>query len=552
MSTSKNDSKSILRGTALTSALTLISRALGFVRDLLTALLFGANTTADAFFVAFRIPNLLRSLVAEGALTSGFVPVLSSELRESEARANKTFQDTFTLLVLSTLTLTSLGVIFAPQLSDLFAPGFKSNVEQRELCIWLTRLMFPYIIFVSAVSLISSALNTVKIFGAAAFAQVCMNLVLIFGALLALVFRDLAIELLAYSVLVGGIVQIIVQLPRLRSSGFKLKFGLNPFSAPVRSVLKLMIPAIFGAAIYQLSIFMNTVISSLLGPGSVSWLFYADRLVQLPIGVFTVALATVLLPTLSNNLVDRDRTAFAKNLSNALRFTIFLIVPLVAVLIGFSKTLVSLVFERGAFSAQDVIQTSQALVAYAFGILAVSCHSMLVRGFIASKNTKLPSLIAALSLILNLILSLVLIGPLSQSSSWFASSLYQMQQLLLSIFNLNFALGHVGLAWASSLANIMSCVVTFILLYRRHREVDIMPLISCLVKTVLAATLAIHLSNYFVAPESFTKLIIVPIQLIVFTAFFIFFSYLLKIREYQETFSLFLRELLVRGLLRQK
>lgn len=552
MSTSKSDSNSILRGTALTSALTLVSRALGFVRDLLTALLFGASSTADAFFVAFRIPNLLRSLVAEGALTSGFVPVLSSELRESQAKANKTFQDTFTLLVLSTLTLTALGVIFAPQLSDLFAPGFKSNPEQRELCIWLTRLMFPYIIFVSAVSLISSALNTVKIFGAAAFAQVCMNLVLILGALLALVFRDVAIELLAYSVLVGGIVQILVQLPRLKSSGFKLLFGCNPFSAPVRAVLKLMIPAIFGAAIYQLSIFMNTVISSLLGPGSVSWLFYADRLVQLPIGVFTVALATVLLPTLSSNLANRDQAAFAKNLSDALRYTVYLIIPLAAVLIGFSKTLVSLVFERGAFSAEDVNQTSQALVAYAVGILAVSCHSMLVRGFIASKNTKLPSLIAALSLILNLLLSLILIGPLSQSSSWFAGSLYQMQKLLLRIVDLNLALGHVGLAWASSMASIVSCLLTWALLYRSYNELKITPLISCLIKTSLAAAIAIQISNYFLSPESFAKLIIVPLQLAVFTAFFIFFSSILKIREFQETFSLFSRELIVRGFLRQK
>ena len=453
----------LLRGTAIVSVLTLLSRLLGFVRDLLVAKLLGASLFADAFFVAFRIPNLLRSFVAEGALTSAFTPVFSSALTKSKDEARETVRRIIGFLLVITLALTALLVVFAPAIIDLMAPGFRGKGSKFELCVKLTRMMAPYIACVSLIALINAALNALNIFGASAWAQVVMNLVLIVGALLATPF-DLttATVVLALSVLIGGVIQVLFQVPACRRSGLSLKPSARLFSRDVRDVVKLMIPATLGASVYQITIFMSTILSSLLPSGSVSWLFYADRVAQFPIGVFSVALASVLLPALANASAKSDDSAFTRNLSNSLRYTSFCIIPMSVGIAVLSLPITKLLFERGAFDQVSSLKTALALQALCFGLWASSCYSMLARAFIARKDTLTPSLIGIASLMINLIVSLSLMGALKVGSDagYITRTLGALQIAVTGVFPFSSNLGHVGLAAASSVAALASLVFT--------------------------------------------------------------------------------------------
>ena len=347
---------------------TLLSRFFGFIRDLLVAMVFGASALADCFFIAFRIPNLLRSFVGEGALTAAFVPVFSSELHKGKDKAQKILSQVSAFLFVVTTILTILGIMFAGPIIDLIAPGYSVS-EQAALCVLLTRIMMPYIICISFVAMLNGALNSCNVFGAAALAQVIMNLVLIVGAVVAYFFDPYTgVIVLAASVLVGGIVQIFVQLPALSKAGLRMGAELNFASPEIRTLLKLMFPALLGATVYQISQFVNTLLATLIEAGSVSWLFYADRLTQLPIGVFSIALASVLLPLLSKFSVEGDNQGFHKNLSNSLCYTSFFMIPVCGCLYYFSEPLIRLMFERGKFHEFDTIQTALAVKAYAVGI----------------------------------------------------------------------------------------------------------------------------------------------------------------------------------------
>ena len=314
----------LLRGTAIVSVLTLLSRLLGFVRDLLIARLLGASLYADAFFVAFRIPNLLRSFVAEGALTSAFVPVFSSSLAKDKQEAFSAFRRVLGFLLMLTILLSSFGILYAPDVVLLLAPGFSEDLGKYQLCITLTKIMLPYIACVSVIAMINAALNSLHIFGASAWAQVTMNGVLIIGALCAMVFEpERATIILAYSVLVGGLVQIVVQITSCLRAGLSLRPSFNIIRRDVGEVVRLMIPATIGASVYQITIFIATLLASLLPSGSVSWLFYADRIAQFPIGIFSVALASVLLPALSTASANADSDRFRRSLADSLRYTSF-------------------------------------------------------------------------------------------------------------------------------------------------------------------------------------------------------------------------------------
>lgn len=456
----------LLRGTAIVSVLTLLSRLLGFCRDLLVARLLGASLFADAFFVAFRIPNLLRSFVAEGALTSAFTPVFSSALTKGKDEARETVRRIIGFLLLITLALTGLLVVCAPAIIDLIAPGFRGDGSKFELCVKLTRMMAPYIACVSLIALINAALNALNIFGASAWAQVVMNIVLIFGAFVATPF-DLttATVVLAVSVLIGGVVQVLFQVPACRRSGLSLKPSARLFSRDVRDVVKLMIPATLGASVYQITIFMSTILASLLPSGSVSWLFYADRVAQFPIGVFSVALASVLLPALSNASAKSDDSSFTRNLSNSLRYTSFCVIPMSVGIAVLAVPITKLLFERGAFDQVSSLKTAIALQALCFGLWASSCYSMLARAFIARKDTLTPSLIGLVSLMINLVASLSLMGTLKVGSDagFISNALGAIQMGMTRVFSVSLSLGHVGLAAASSIAALASLALALLL-----------------------------------------------------------------------------------------
>ena len=456
----------LLRGTAIVSLLTLLSRIFGFVRDLLVASLLGASPFADAFFVAFRIPNLLRSFVAEGALTSAFAPVFASALASGKERARQTLKRVTGFLIVTTSIITLGVIIYAPAVVHTLAPGFHSETDKFELCVQLTRVMAPYILCVSLIAMLNAALNALQIFGTSAWAQIIMNIVLIIGALLAI---PLSIEsatiALSLSVLLGGFVQIISQLPACHRAGLSLKPSFRFFHPDIGEITRLMIPATIGASVYQITIFIATVLASLLPSGSVSWLFYADRVAQFPIGIFSIALASVLLPALANASAKSDRSSFNRNISNSLRYTSFGIIPMAAGIWALSLPITQMLFERGAFTFESSLNTSRAIQALCFGLWASSCHSMLVRAFIARKDSVTPTLIGLIALSVNLSASLLLMGPLAvnDNSNAAVKALAVLQATIISIAPINFNLGHIGLASASAIAAITSLVLVITL-----------------------------------------------------------------------------------------
>ncbi len=471
------------------SALTLLSRIFGFVRDLLVAKLFGATMLADAFYVAFRVPNLLRSLVAEGALSAAFVPLLSARLVKGHSEAKQALREVAGFLLVATAVLSALGILYAPEIISVLAPGFLNNPGKTDVCIKLTRIMMPYILFVSMVAMLNGALNSVKIFGAAAWAQVLMNITLIVGALLAALFNGVhAVEVLSWSVIVGGIVQVIAQFPALKRAGFLIWPHFRLFSSNISELLRLMLPAIFGATVYQLSIFINTLFASLLPDGSVSWLFYADRLTQLPIGIFSIALASVLLPALSHAAAKEDHHEFSSHLVDSLRYTSFIIIPLSALIFHFAEPLIAVMFERGAFTEHDSQMTAVAVCALSLGLWSASCQSLVARAFMARRSTWVPTFVGIGSLAVGAPLALMLMGPAqTNDSSNLAAFVYYVQSALPSM---QFDLRHAGLGIASSLASLIAFILLLKILTSKI-ALNLSAFVACTIKTLLASILTI-------------------------------------------------------------
>lgn len=530
----------ILRGTSLVAALTLVSRIFGFIRDMLVASLFGAGQFADAFFVAFRIPNLLRSFVAEGALTSAFVPVFSGEVAKGKEAAQAALSAVLSALLACTVMLSILGIIFARQIVLLFAPGFAEAPTKLELCVLLTQIMMPYILFVSLVALLNGALNAYRIYGVSAIAQVIMNICLIVGAFIASFFvASEAAVALAISVLIGGIVQVIAQIPALSRAGLKLLPSTHILSPATTQVAKLMLPALIGATIYQFSIFLNTVLASLLAEGSVSWLYYADRVTQLPIGIFTISLASVLLPSLARSNSDGNQAEFCRALTNALGFTGFIILPVASILFALADPIVGVLFERGAFDAHAREQTALALQAYCLGLWAVSAHSMLTRAFIAKRDTLTSTLVGVLSLMTTFICSLIFIGPLETDVGVLASAISGLQATLPEAIK-SFSLGHVGLALSTSIGSFVSF---FILAGRLSGKIGAFAWSDVWVSTLrslltaILAGIAAHITMGAVDNKLISLILSCAAGLLVY----IFTALALKSFEAQETFRLFAR-----------
>lgn len=496
----------LLRGTAIVSLLTLLSRILGFVRDLLVARLLGASMYADAFFVAFRIPNLLRSFVAEGALTAAFVPVFSGSLAQGRSEAASTFRRVGGFLLAITIPLALIGVIWAANVLQLFAPGFARNAEKFDLGVTLTQLMMPYIICVSLVAMLNAALNALDIYGTSAWAQVVMNITLIAGALIAMFFSPpVAAVILAVSVLLGGVTQLIAQVPACKRSGLPFTPSLDIRHPDISALVKLMLPATVGASIYQVTIFIATLLASSLQEGSVSWLFYADRVAQFPVGIFSVALASVLLPTLSNASANKDGEQFRSTLSNSLRYTNFVILPMAGGIWALALPITRLLFERGAFSYHSSVMTSQALRALALGLWFTSCHSMVVRAFIARRDTITPTVIGLSTLCVNFISSIVLMGPIADAvNDPFLHTIARIQQLFLHVAPVTRSLGHTGLAAASSIAAATSFLFVVTLFSFKIGRFPWRPFalsaVKSLTSTAVMSALLLYLQQFITSP----------------------------------------------------
>jgi putative peptidoglycan lipid II flippase len=464
------ESRQIARRAVTVASVTLVSRTLGFVRDLITAFALGAGLFADAFFVAFRIPNLLRSLFAEGSLTMAFIPTFSRvRAEEGEARAQEMARSVLAWLVSILSVITLLAVLFAPQLTAVIAPGFAKNPELLETTASLLRICFPYIVFISGVGLCMGILNAMDHFFAPAFAPCILNIGFIAAALIGWKLGANVAYALAWGVLVSGLGQFLFQQPFLLRLGFTWRGPWRWLDPAVLRMGKLMLPSVLGSAVYQINLLLGTLLASYLPVGSISYLYYADRLVQFPVGVFGLAVSTAALPSLSRLAAAGDMDEFRGVIRTSMRLSLFISLPAMAGLIALATPLIGLLFGRGAFGPQAVAATAGALVAYGVGLPAIALVRPLVGAFYALENTRMPVLVAAFCVLVNIVLGFTLM-------QFFA---------------------HIGLALAVSTASYLNVGLLSLLLRRRlgHWPMQLAPTLKCAAASLLMGGMAFAASG---------------------------------------------------------
>jgi putative peptidoglycan lipid II flippase len=403
---------------------TLASRILGFVRDMVVALAFGAGPVTDAFFVAFRIPNMLRRLLAEGALSTAAIPVFTDYLvnrSRDEFRGMVRAVLGAALLVLGLVT--ALGIVGAPWILRAIAPGFAGESEHAALAVLLTRVMFPYLILVGLSALAMGLLNAEGRFFAAALGPAVLNAGMILAVLIGTSRLDPPVLALAVGVLAGGAGQLAVQLPGLRSLGLLLPPSGELRHPALARMARLLLPAVFGLAAVQVTVFVNTMLASLLEPGSISFLYYADRVMEFPLGVFGIALASASLPAMSRQAAAGDLPAVAGTLNFALRLSTFIAVPATVGLLVLREPIIRVLFERGRFTADDTAATAVALAAYAAGLTGFSAARIAAQAFYAIGEPGTAVRMGIVSVVANVIAALLLMRPLGHAGLALASSI---------------------------------------------------------------------------------------------------------------------------------
>lgn len=403
----------LLKALATVSSMTLVSRILGFVRDMLVARVFGASVATDAFFVAFRIPNLLRRLFAEGAFSQAFVPILAEyKNRRTEVETRKLIDHIAGLLGIALFTITLIGIIAAPLVIYVSAPGFSGSPQKFELTVELLRITFPYILFISLVSLAGGILNTYGKFSVPALTPAFLNVSFIGCTLWLAPLLNPPVLALAWAVFFGGVLQLAFQIPFLMRIKLMPRPRFKSDDSGAWRVIKQMGPAVFGVSISQISLLINTIFASFLVTGSVSWLYYADRLMEFPAGLLGAALGTILLPSLSRHYADNSTDEYSRLLDWGLRLTVLLTLPAALALALLATPLIATLFFHGEFSPHDVGMTRNALMAYSVGLLGLILVKVLAPGFYARQNIRTPVKIALITLVATQLMNLVFIVPL--------------------------------------------------------------------------------------------------------------------------------------------
>lgn len=423
---------------------TLISRILGLVRDSVIAYFFGTKAAADAFYVAFRIPNLLRRLLAEGSLTMAFVPVFTEYLKQSRQEGKRVADIVFTYLSILLVLITIAGVLFAPWIVKAVAYGFEGSPDKFALTVLLTRIIFPYIFLVSLMALAMGILNTLKIFGAPAASPILLNLGIIAGAALFSKWFPEPTVGLALGVVVGGIFQLLLQIPWLVREGMIPRFNFNWHHPALRRISLIMLPSIYGGAVYQINVLVITLLASFLPSGSVSYLWYADRVNEFPLGLFAVAVATASLPTLSDHAADNNHQAFKETLNYSLRIAWTESIPAMIGIWLMAEPIVRLLFQRGVFSEQSTIGTVGALKFFALGIPFITGVRNIVPAFYAMKNPKTPVIMATVALIVNICMSLLLMGSMLHRGLAFSMAIASAVNFVLLFFAFRRKMGLLG------------------------------------------------------------------------------------------------------------
>lgn len=438
------ENKRITKAASIIGMGTLLSRIFGFLRDVVIAHFFGAGWTADAFFVAFRIPNLWRRLVGEGSLTISFIPVYTEYLtRRSEKEVRELTHIAFTLSAMALLLITLAGIFFSPYLIRIIAPGFIKIPEKFDLTVHLNQIIFPYLFFMGLFALSMGILNSYRHFFAPAFAPIFLNLSIIVSVLLFYsVFRK-PVMTLAIGVLAGGIFQFLFQLPFLMKKGVDFRFNFNYRHPAIKRIGSLMVPGLIGTAVYQLNVFIDTIFASFLPSGSVSYLFFADRLLEFPLGLFAIAIGMASLPSLSALASQGKGEEFKETLSFAFRLTSFISIPAMVGLIALRRPIIHVLFERGLFDHFATEMTAKALLFYSLGLWAIAGVRTLVPAFYSLQDSWTPLKIALICLGANVVFNAALIIPLKHAGLALATSLSSTLNLILLSRKLSYKLGGI-------------------------------------------------------------------------------------------------------------
>jgi putative peptidoglycan lipid II flippase len=503
----------IARAAGTMSAATFISRILGFVRDMIFAVYFGASGTSDTFFAAFRIPNLLRELFAEGAMSAAFIPVLTEYRRkQGEEEARKLVKITFSFIIIVVGVICLLGIIFAPAIVSVIAPGFLKFPEKFSLTVLLTRIMFPFLLFVSLAALAMGALNTRKVFFVPALAPAMLNICLIITIVFFASRAEKPIEVAAIGVLLGGFMQFAFQLPSFFKKGYRL--GFRPyFRHPgLKKMAILLVPATLALAVNQINILVSNILASYLPSGSITYLYYSMRLIQFPIGIFGVAMGMAVLPTLSEHAIRGDIERLREDFSFALRMLFFISVPSMAALIALREPIVNLLFQRGSFDYAATKGTSEALLFYSFGIWSIVGVRVITSSFYAMQDTRTPVKIATVGMVSNILFSLMLMGPMK----------------------------HAGLALANALASWVNFSLLAYFFRRKLKRVDARKIIKSFVRIVAASLIMgaagrmlLHGDLWEKSGRSIEKAAYFAVTAVVCVVIYAAISFLLKSEEMQ-------------------
>ena len=444
---------------------TFISRVAGLIRDIFTTNLLGASFFHDIFVVVLKIPNVFRKLFAEGAFSQAFIPIYSEYIGRKDDKDSQDFLNALFGILLSALfIITALALLFAPIFILIFAPGFYFDIQKQDLAVSLLRIMFPYLALISLVAFAAGIQNSHNKFSIPAITPLIFNLSLIGSAWLVAPKIDIPVMALAWGVLLAGFLQLLFQIAPLATIK-KIPIPKIDFQNPgVKKFFILILPAIVAGGIAQINLLIDTIFASLLITGSPTWLYVSDRLIQFPMGIFAIAIGTVLLPSLSKAYAQKEIQAYTEQLEHAFKLVFFLAIPSLIGLVLFASPLLATIFQRGAFLWSDVQQASLSLIAFSFGLPFFMAMKVLVPAFFSRQNTKTPMLIAFLSLLINVCLN-----------------------YLLAFY---FGLGHLGLAIASSISAIVSVIILSFIL-KRDGLISFTGILSTFSLKVLIASVAL-------------------------------------------------------------
>jgi len=500
----------LARAAGIVSLATLASRLLGLIREQIFAAFFGAGLAVDAFQVAFRIPNLLRDLFAEGAMSAAFVPTLT-RVQETEGReaAMRLANLVMNFLVVTVSAICILGIVFADHIVPLMAPGFGQVPGKLELTTQMTRIMTPFLLLVALAAAVMGVLNTRRVFFIPAIAPTMLNLALIAsGFLIAPICPRFGLEPIvgmAFGVLLGGLGQLFIQVPALWGQGFRWRPEISFRDPGVLRIVTLMAPAAVGLAATQVNIFVNTFLASLLPQGSVSWLNYAYRLMQLPIGLFGVAIATVTLAEVSRHAARKEMPELKRTISFSLRFGLFLTLPATMILMALAHPIVALLYQHGRFGPDDSWQTAQALWGYAVGLSAFSAVRVLVPVYYSLGMTRIPVTISFITIAINVVLNIMLMEPLQHRGLALATSISSVLNFVLLFEVLRRKIGPMGgralsrSAGKIFLASLLAALAAFAAAWEVESWLGLTSVIArmAVVGSGLAAAAAVYLAAVF-------------------------------------------------------